>query len=164
MTADPRMKDVGEIRTAHLFDMVVDLNPRLPIGGGPFGRRVLFGASGGTFHGPRLHGDVLPGGGDWALFDPDGTMTLDVRLTLRTHDGALLHMTYGGRWVTPPTLRDALTDPHERYRIDPADYYFRTNPLFETGAGPYAWLNGTVCVGSGYLVEGGIAYKVSQVL
>jgi hypothetical protein len=164
MTADPRVKDVGEIRTAHLFDMVVDLNPRLPIGSGPFGRRVHFGAAGGTFHGPRLSGDVLPGGGDWALFAPDGAMTLDVRLTLRTHDDALLHMTYGGRWVTPPEVRDALADPDERYRIDPAHYYFRTNPLFETGAEPYAWLNDTVCVGSGYLVQGGIAYKVFQVL
>ncbi|NWF27388.1 DUF3237 domain-containing protein [Streptomyces sp. PKU-EA00015] len=164
MTTDPRVKDVGSIRTAHLFDIVVDLNPRLPIGSGPFGRRVLFGAAGGTFHGPRLSGDVVPGGGDWALFDSDGTMTLDVRLTLRTHDGALLHMTYGGRWVTPPTLRDAMTDPAERHRIDPDRYYFRTNPLFETGAEPYTWLNGIVCVGSGYLVEGGIAYKVSEVL
>lgn len=161
---DPRMKDVGDVRTAHLFDMVVDLNPRLSIGGGPYGRRVLFGAAGGTFHGPRLHGDVLPGGGDWALFGPDGTMNLDVRLTLRTHDGALLYMTYGGRWVTPPELRDRLADPGERSTIDPDHYYFRTTPLFETGAEPYAWLNGTVCVGSGYLIEGGIAYKVSQVL
>ncbi|QKV91735.1 DUF3237 domain-containing protein [Streptomyces sp. NA02950] len=164
MTADPRVKSVGDIRTAHLFDMVVDLNPQLPIGSGPFGRRVFFGSAGGTFHGPRLHGDVLPGGGDWALFGPEGTMTLDVRLTLRTHDGALLHMTYTGRWVTPPALRDAMADPAHRYRIDPARYYFRTNPLFETGAEPYAWLNDIVCVGSGYLVTGGIAYKVSQVL
>ncbi|MGP3990489.1 DUF3237 domain-containing protein [Streptomyces sp. 3N207] len=164
MTADARVREVGDIRTAHLFDLVVDLNPRLPIGSGPFGRRVLFGAAGGTFCGPKLHGEVVPGGGDWALFAPDGTMALDVRLTLRTHDGALLHMTYGGRWVTPPALREAMADPAERYRIDPAGYYFRTNPLFETGAEQYAWLNGIVCVGSGYLVEGGIAYKICEVL
>ncbi|MFD7070968.1 DUF3237 domain-containing protein [Streptomyces sp. NPDC059913] len=164
MTADPRVRDVGDIRTSHLFDMVVDLEPRRSFGTGPVGRRVLFGAAGGTFHGPGLRGDVLPGGGDWALFGPDGTMSLDVRLTLRTHDGALLHMTYGGRWVTPPAARDAVADPVRRHRTDPGAYYFRTTPLFETGAEPYAWLNGTVCVGSGYLVEGGIAYKVSQVL
>ncbi|MGP3976403.1 DUF3237 domain-containing protein [Streptomyces sp. 8N114] len=164
MTADARVREVEDIRTAHLFDLVVDLNPRLPIGSGPFGRRVLFGAAGGTFHGPKLRGEVVPGGGDWALFAPDGTMALDVRLTLRTHDGALLHMTYGGRWVTPPALREAMADPAERHRIDPAGYYFRTNPLFETGAQQYAWLNGIVCVGSGYLVEGGIAYKICEIL
>ncbi|WP_261717274.1 DUF3237 domain-containing protein [Streptomyces sp. FZ201] len=164
MTTDPRLKKIGEIRTAHLFDIAVDLNSPLPIGSGPFGRRVLFGAAGGTFNGPKLYGNVLPGGGDWALFDSDGTMALDVRLTLRTHDGALVHMTYGGRWVTPPGMRDALADHDGRHRIDPADYYFRTNPLFETGAESYAWLNHTVCVGSGYLIEGGIAYRIFQVL
>jgi len=161
---DPRVKAVGEIQTEHLFDIVVDLNPRLDIGNGPFGRRILFGAAGGSFEGPKLHGSVVPGGGDWALFRPDGAMTLDVRLTLRTHDDALLHMIYGGRWITPAELRDRMADPVTRHQVDPAGYYFRTNPLFETGAKQYAWLNDMVCVGSGYLIEGGIAYKVSRVI
>jgi hypothetical protein len=39
---------------------------------------------------------VVPGGDDWALFCADGAMSPDVRLTLRTDDGALVHMTYGG--------------------------------------------------------------------
>jgi hypothetical protein len=143
MSPDPRVKDAGGITTEHLFDVVVDLAPRLDIGVGPFGRRIVFGSTGGTFHGPRLRGEVLAGGGDWALFRRDGAMALDVRLTLRTHDDALLHMTYGGRW---------------------AGSYFRTTPLFETGSEPYSWLNDIVCVGSGYLVDGGIAYEVAQVV
>ncbi|MQA81614.1 MAG: DUF3237 family protein [Streptosporangiales bacterium] len=162
MTCDPRVKNIDEITMTHLFDVVIDLNPRLNIGSGPLGERVLFGAAGGSFEGPRLRGEVLAGGGDWALFRADGTMTLDVRLTLRTHDAALVQMSYGGRWVTPPELRADLADPVQRYRVDPARYYFRTNPLFETGDQRYAWLNDIVCIGSGYLVEGGIAYKVSQ--
>src|SRR3990170_4801205 len=164
MPLDSRVKAVGEIRTVHLFDIVVDLNPRLNIGDGPLGRRILFGAAGGSFEGPRLRGEVLPGGGDWALFRSDGAMMLDVRLTLRTHDNALLHMTYGGRWITPPALRAEMADPVKRLQIDPGSYYFRTNPLFETGAPSYAWLNDIVCVGQGYLSEGGIAYKGSQVM
>lgn len=164
MTPDPRVKAISEISTRHLFDMVVDLNPRLEIGTGPLGRRILFGSAGGSFHGSRLRGEVLPGGGDWALFRPDGAMTLDVRLTLRTHDDALVHMTYGGRWVFPPDLRGDLADPAKRYNIDPARYYFRTNPLFETGAEHYKWMNDIVCVGSGYLVDGGIAYKLAEVM
>jgi hypothetical protein len=164
MTADPRVRTVDAITTRHLFDMIVDLNPRLDIGQGPLGRRTLFGSAGGAFDGPRLRGEVLAGGGDWALFRPDGTMALDVRLTLRTHDDALVHMTYGGRWVVPPRLRPELADAASRHQIDPARYYFRTNPLFETGAEGYAWLNDVVCVGSGYLVEGGIAYHVAQVV
>lgn len=164
MTLDARVKAIGEITTAHLFDMVVDLHPRLNIGSGPFGRRILYGSAGGSFEGPRLRGEVLAGGGDWTLFRPDGAMTLDVRLTLRTHDDDLVHMSYSGRWITPPELRADLADPVKQHQVDPARYYFRTNPLFETGAARYAWLNDIVCVGSGYLVEGGIAYKISQVV
>ncbi|MCP9947627.1 DUF3237 domain-containing protein [Actinomadura madurae] len=163
MTSDTRVKPIGGIETEHLFDIVIDLDPPLVIGG-PSGQRVLFGSAGGTFEGPDLRGDVLPGGGDWAVFRPDGSMTLDVRLTLRTHDGALVQMTYGGRWIVPPELRADIADPQKRHRIDPARYYFRTNPLFETGTEQYAWLNGIVCAGSGYLVEGGVAYKVTRIL
>ncbi|WP_315837108.1 DUF3237 domain-containing protein [Bradyrhizobium prioriisuperbiae] len=164
MASDPRVKVVSDIATTHLFDIVVDLNPLLNIGPGPLGQRILFGAAGGTFEGPKLRGEVLAGGGDWALFRPDGGMSLDVRLTLRTHDNALVHMTYGGRWITPPELRAEVADPVKRTQIDPARYYFRTTPLFETGAKSYAWLNDIVCVGTGYPIEGGIAYKVSQVV
>jgi hypothetical protein len=164
MAMDPRVKSIGEIRTTPLFDIVVDLAPRLNIGDGPLGRRILFGSAGGSFEGPRLRGEVLAGGGDWALFRPDGAMALDVRLTLRTHDDALVQMTYGGRWITPAELRPEMADPVKRYQVDPARYYFRTNPLFEAGAKQYAWLNDIVCVGVGYLIEGGIAYKVSQIL
>jgi len=158
------MTDVAEIKTEFLFDMVDDLQPPLTIGPGPFGKRVFFGSGGGTFDGPKLRGEVLTGGGDWALLRPDGGLTLDVRLTLRTHDGALVQMTYGGRWITPPDLRVDMADPVKRYQVDPDRYYFRTNPLFETGAAEYAWLNDIVCVGTGYLVEGGVAYRIFQVL
>lgn len=157
---DTRVRTIGAVETTHLFDMVVDLAPQLSLGGG----RVLFGAAGGFFDGPRLGGTVLAGGGDWAVFRPDGTMVLDVRLTLRTHDGALVHMTYGGRWTIPADVRGEMAAPATRHRVSPERYYFRTTPLFETGADEYAWLNDVVGVGSGYLVEGGVAYKVSHVL
>lgn len=163
MTLDPRLRAVADIKTEPLFDMIVDLNRGLSIGDGGLGRRVLFGSAGGSFEGPRVRGEVLPGGGDWALFRPDGAMSLDVRLILRTHDAALIYMTYGGRWIVPSELRAEMKDPVKRFRVDPAQYYFRTNPLFETGSSQYAWLNDIVCVGSGYLVEGAVAYKVSQV-
>lgn len=164
MMFDPRLKAVGDIRTEELFDIVVNLQPRLDMGDGPLGRRVLFGSAGGAFEGAALRGEVLPGGGDWTVFRPDGVMTLDVRLTLRTEDDALIHMTYGGRWVTPPDLQAEMSDPVRRYEVDPARYYFRTNPLFETGSQQYGWLNDIVCVGSGYLVEGAVAYKVFRVV
>lgn len=157
---DTRVLAIADVATAHLFDIVIDLAPQVNFGNG----RVWFASSGGFFEGPRLKGTVLPGGGDWSVFRPDGTMVLDVRLALRTDDGAHVHMTYSGRWVIPADLRQEIADPATRHRISPERYYFRTTVLFETGADEYAWLNDIVCVGSGYLVEGGIAYRISQVL
>lgn len=157
---DARVEDVAGIETRLLLDTVVDLAPPLRIGNG----RVLFGAAGGSFEGPKLRGTVVPGGGDWATFRQDGSMTLDVRLTLRTDDDALVQVTYGGRWIMPEDVRDRLGDPATRHLVDPGRYYFRTTPVFETGARNYLWLNDIVCVGSGYPVEGGIAYRVFEVV
>jgi hypothetical protein len=33
--------------------------------------------------------------------------------------------------------------------VDPQEYYFRTTPIFETGARDYLWLNGIVAVAAG---------------
>ncbi|WP_067824172.1 DUF3237 domain-containing protein [Nocardia inohanensis] len=159
---DARIKDVGEPETRLLFDMAIDLAEPLDFGAGPIGRRVLYRGVGGTFEGPKLSGEVVQGGGDWAVFRADGCMQLDVRLILRTDDGDLIHVTYGGRWVVPEEARSEVADT--RHLVEPSRYYFRTTPLFETGSRNYAWLNGIVAIGSGYLIENGVAYRVSEVL
>ena len=33
--------------------------------------------------------------------------------------------------------------------VDPSEYYFRTTPIFETGAPGYEWLNGIVAIAAG---------------
>jgi len=33
--------------------------------------------------------------------------------------------------------------------VDPAEYYFRTRPVFETGAPKYQWLHGIIAVATG---------------
>src|SRR2546429_348914 len=68
------------------------------IGPVPHGTRLTAPITDGHFEGPRLRGKVLPGGGDWTLLRGDGVLELDLRLTLETDDGALIHMTsFGGR-------------------------------------------------------------------
>ncbi len=41
-----------------------------------------------------------------------------------------------------------------------AEYYFYTNPMFQTAAENYAWLNQTIAVGRGKVVPGGVEYRV----
>lgn len=51
---------------------------------------------GGSFEGDRLQGKVLPGGDDWTVTRSDGVVELDLRITIETDDGALIHMTFEG--------------------------------------------------------------------
>jgi hypothetical protein len=108
-----------------------------------------------------LRGELNPGSGDWML-TRGKIRVIDARVVLRTDDGALIHMSYGGRATFPDRLELSMRDASKRHLIDPAEYYFRTAPLFETGAAQYAWINGIVAFGSGRLIEGGVAYDVFE--
>jgi Protein of unknown function (DUF3237) len=68
------------------------------------------------------------------------TTVVDARVMLRIDDGALIYMSYGGRIVVPADALAQARDPARRHLLDPATYYFRTTPTFETGAERYAWL------------------------
>ena len=147
-----------------LFTLRAELAPRLDAGPGPIGARSYNAVVRGTFEGRRMRSEVLPGSADWMLVRPDGTMLMDARAVLRTDDGAVIHMTYGGRIVIATELMARVRDPGERERIDRDSYYLRTVPTFETGSGAYAWLNNIVAVGKGFLLEGGVGYDVFEVL
>ena len=99
----------------------------------------------------------LPGGGDWVLVRKDGVTQLDVRITLRTEDDALIFVTYRGVSNIPPELRKRILNGEN---IDPSEYYFRTTPYFETGAESYAWLNKLVTVGVGRRTATGVEYSI----
>lgn len=154
-----------ELETEFLFQMRVKLAPPIESGPTPNGHRMICIGTSGTVEGPRIKGEVLPmAGGDWAMLRADGSGALDVRLSLRTNDGAIIYMTYFGRMVA--------LDGDVQYALDfskPDDpqgagrYYFRTNPLFETGDEGYAWLNHVVAVGKGRTGDGGVIYDVFAV-
>ena len=89
---------------------------------------------------------------------------VDARIVLITDDGALVHMMYGGRIWFDDEVVPALANLEIRHLIDPARYYFRTAPMFETGHRKYLWLNGVVSVGVGRLIEdGGVGYDIFEI-
>ncbi len=130
------------------------------IGAVPHGTRVTAPIAGGRFEGPRLRGKVLPGGGDWTLLRADGVLELDLRITLETDDGALIHMTSFGLRHGPPDVIAALSRGE---RVDPATYYFRTTPRFETGHPTYAFLNRLLAVASGDRRAEGPIYTIHEI-
>jgi uncharacterized protein DUF3237 len=114
-------------------------------GSTPQGALTIVPVVGGSFEGDRLRGKVLAGGGDWIMADVNGTFSLDLRITLETDDGALIHMTFGG-------VRDD------------ANHYLRTTPRFETAAPQYAFLNRLLAVGMGEIRADGPVHVIEQVL
>jgi len=131
------------------------------IGAGPHGTRVTAPIASGHFEGPRLRGKVLPGGGDWTLLRSDGVLELDLRVTLETEDGALIHMTSFGLRHGPPDVIAALARGET---VDPSTYYFRTTPRFETSHSRYVFLNRLVAVSTGDRRPAGPIYTIDEIL
>ena len=115
----------------------------------------------GQFEGPRLRGKVLPGGGDWTLLRADGVLELDLRVTLETDDGALIHMSSFGLRHGPPEVIATLGRGES---VDPSAYYFRTLVRFETGHPKYAFLNRLLAVSTGDRRAQGPIYTIDEIL
>ena len=144
-----------------LMTMEVAIAGSQKIGAVPHGTRVTAVVAGGHFEGPRLRGQVLPGSGDWTLLRADGVLELDLRFTLETDDGALIHMASFGLRHGPPEVLAALARGES---VDPASYYFRTTPRFETAHPRYAFLNRLLAVASGDRRAGGPIYTIDEIL
>ena len=147
--------------TSRLLMMLqVVVAPPQKLGAVPHGTRVIAPIMSGTFEGPRLRGKVL-GGGDWTLSRSDAVLELDLRITLETHDGALISMTSFGLRHGPPEVLAALARGES---VDPSRYYFRTAPRFETSAAKYAFLNRLIAVASGDRRPTGPIYTINEIL
>lgn len=162
MTAAPvdQLPTVDALPVEHLLDMHVNLQPAQPITT-PVGARMTFITTGGTVDGPRLQGEILPGGGDWLIVGNDGVGRVDVRATLRTHDGAFIHYEARGIIKVPA---DGLARLAAGAVLGFDETYVRTTPKFETADERYAWLSGLVAVGYNVLSPNHIDYRIYTVL
>lgn len=128
----------------HLFTLTADTKVAGLLPTGPQGGRVVVEASSGSFEGPKLKGTVVPPGGDWVTLQPDGSLRLDVRLTLLTDDGAHILMSYRGIG----------TEGGKK---------LVTAPTFETADERYAWLNSVQAVATGSTGDDSVTYEVYRV-
>ena len=143
-----------------LLKAEIALAPPQELGDTPQGRRRIIGITGGRFSGERLSGRVLPGGADWQLVRADGVADLDARYTLETADGALIYVRNRGYRHGPAEVLARLARAED---VDPALYYMRTTPSFETGDARYAWLNRIVCVASGARRPAAVELEVFEI-
>jgi hypothetical protein len=143
--AAPRTQKSAEQPRAPSFDYLgtlrAETGTRTVVENGPQGTRTIVQLVGGRFEGPRLKASVQTPAGDWITNRADGSYRLDVRLTLKTDDGALILVTYNGIGQT--------TDVGASLRIA---------PLFETGDSRYVWLTRLQAVAVGERVGTAVKY------
>jgi Protein of unknown function (DUF3237) len=156
---------LADLPVEHLFDMKVELEPAQNIETA-VGNRMTFVVKGGPIDGPKLKGELLPGGGDWLTVGTDLAGRVDIRATIRTDDGALIHYTALGIIKVPPQALARLANG-ERISID--ESYIRTTPRFETSDERYSWLSEVVAASYNELVGnkiGGyrIDYRIYRIL
>lgn len=157
-----RSRAMTELKSRRLFTITMKLPPVLELGDTPAGNRRVFTVSGGQFIGVRLRGEVLPqASSDLLLVRADASYQQDVRLILRTDDGALILMTYRGVRHASPQVSARIARGEQ---VAPSDYYLRTAPFFETSSPKYAWLNKIVSVGIGERQPSEVTYEVFEIL
>lgn len=139
--------------------LTVDFRGMTSIGQTPAGLRRIAPVTGGTFTGERLNGTVL-GGADWVINRPDGVMVIDVRLTLKTDDGAMVYLTYQGRFLAEPQVMARFA---KGALLDPSEYSLAISARFECGDERYRWLNDAVAVGTGEQTAAGPVYSIFQI-
>lgn len=133
-------------RLEFIFRASVTVAAPLELGLTPLGQRRIIDITGGTVEGPVLSGTILPGGADWQLIRENGTAVLEARYTIQTDDGALIYVRNDGFRHGPAEVIAAVAKGES---VDPALYYFRAAPAFETSHLKYAWLNHTLALSSG---------------
>jgi hypothetical protein len=150
-----------ELKSEFLFTITLYVDALHDVGRLPLGTLHVDMLGKGTFEGPRLKGEVLPGGMDMKTLRADGAMKPNVRLVLRTDDGALIFMHYTGVRHGSPEVMARIARGEV---VPPTEYYLRNTPSFETAAAKYDWLNRIVAVGIGRRLPDHAAYDVFQIL
>ena len=127
----------------YLGTLRAETGARTVVENGPQGTRTIVQIVSGRFEGPRIKASVQTPSGDWITNRADGSYRLDVRLTLKTDDGALLLVTYNGVGHTTE-----------------AGASLRAAPLFETGDSRYVWLTRLQAIAVGKRVGTALTYDI----
>lgn len=108
-----------------VFEERVTLDAPVVMGDTALGHRQYIPITGGKIVGPKLNGDVVPGGWDFQLWLANGCGKLSADYFLRADDGTLIHILNESFTCSSPQTKDERSFFH---------------PRFETPKGKYEWL------------------------
>ena len=143
------------------FTVRVKVGPIQDLGQTARGHRRIVDILGGEAQGPRFEGDILPGGADWQVVRPDGTIEVVARYTIRSKSGALVYVRNDGLRVASPEVLARMS----RGESVPFDsYHFRTAPRFETAEPSLRWLERATFIGVAARTPDRVAIGFHEVL
>jgi Protein of unknown function (DUF3237) len=134
------------LSSAPIFTVTAELEAMMTLGRTPYGERRVIGILGGTVHGPKLNGRILPGGADWQILRSDGAADIQARYIIESEQGARIVVNSTGLRHGPP---EVLAQLARGDKVDPALYYFRTVMRFETADAGVDWLNRILALATG---------------
>lgn len=135
-----------EPKTEYLMTFMALLEPPAVV---DKSRLIVNTRPGGWAKGPKIQGSFVSPGGDWLEVLPSGALRMDARVTLKTDDGAIIYVRYGGTIQQSNESAERLQKGETMTTKDIP--YFITAPTFQTSVEKYAWLNGVQAIGK--LVE-----------
>lgn len=125
----------------HVFDVEVLLGEIEDHGMTRAGHRRIIPILGGSIRGRvggvatgadgALEAEILPGGADWQVVRPDGSIEIDGRYSAATPQGELLYLHATGIRSGAPDVLEALLRGEP---VDAGEYYFRTTVSIETAS------------------------------
>jgi len=131
------LKNAGQFKdfkTEFIWEAKVKIANMINVGESKRGVRRVIPITGGTFSGPKIKGEVLPGGEDWQLVRPDGDTELNARYLLKTDNG-----------YTIQVVNNALIHVGEQGK----DFYCKSVLDLEApNDSPYDYLNHAIFIGT----------------
>ncbi len=143
------------------LELRVNIGPTIDLGVSSSGRRRTVPILGGSFHGPRMAGRVLPGGADWQFVERDGLTLVDAHYVLETEDAVRIEVRNQG---IRHGSREVLDRIAAGAPVQASEYYFRTAPRFYPPDGHYDWLKRSVFVGDAERYRDQVLVRVWKVL
>ncbi|MGZ3410307.1 MAG: DUF3237 domain-containing protein [Xanthobacteraceae bacterium] len=154
------MNDIATPGLNVVGDLLVNVAPPLDIGQTPNGMRRIVPLLGGTFRGPRLNGQMIPGGADFQIWRSDKCTEIHARYVLETETGARIYVENTGLRHGPPEAMERLSRGEA---VDPALIYFRSVARFEASAPELAWLMRGIFLCSGARYPDRVAIRFFEV-
>lgn len=145
------------------IDIVVD-QPIIVSNSPVTGKRQLIPILRGKVSG-ELTGEVLPGGVDSQIIDPNGVCRLSARYALKVSEGTVYIENNGIRTVPAEYKSLLFTEDMSFFnQISSSDIYFKTVPVFEVDSPELEWLRTSIFICSASRTSDGVKldfYRVS---